>query len=86
LHHRFPPFRTERGKVGHPFLISELDLRVGSWLHERGRLRLHWSWALPNFGVGFEEAPGFAVGFPAGALAVVAGVETQALVGGEGFS
>ena len=35
--------------------------------------------------VGLEEVPGFAVGFPAGSLAVVAGVETQALVGGEGF-
>jgi len=34
---------------------------------------------------GFEEVPGFAVGFPAGPLAVVAGVETQALVGSEDF-
>ena len=32
-----------------------------------------------------EEMPGFAVGFPAGALAVVARVQTQAFVGGEGF-
>ena len=32
-----------------------------------------------------EEVPGFAVRFPAGAFAVVAGVEAQALVGGEGF-
>ena len=40
LVYRLPPFRTGRGKMGHPF-GGYLDLLVGSWLHERGRSRLH---------------------------------------------
>jgi hypothetical protein len=41
---RFPPFRTERGKMGHPSFLAGAGFHGwGSWLHERGRSRLHWS-------------------------------------------
>src|ERR1700722_8031393 len=40
---------------------------------------------LHGLGAGVQEVPGFAVPFPAGALALVVWVKTQALVGGEVF-
>ena len=61
-------------------MVTSGDARVYTWMLRVHRLRLARTRrpGLRGFWVGFEEVPGFAVFFPAGALAGDVGIEAQA--------